>query len=136
MQKEGRIKTMTTSGITEESTGKKALLAIRKHFDQVSAVTFIQVAARLAFFALVLFPGILGENTPRWVAWLCAAAIYILGIIPLRFWAKEKMRRLFYSHHVSGYNKNPYGKWLKTGLASCIWSLAECTSSKINMKRH
>ena len=107
---------MTTSGIAEKSTGKKALLAIRKHFDQVSAVTFIQAAARLAFFALILFPGILGVNTPHWIAWLCAAAIYILAIIPLRFWAKEKMRRLFYSHHSSSRKKNPYEKWLKTGL--------------------
>ena len=96
--------------------GKKAMRAIGKHFDRVSAVTLVRLGAHLAFFALVLFPGILGVNTPRWVAWLCAAAIYILGIIPLRFWAKEKMRRLFYSRHASNRKNYPYEKWVKTGL--------------------
>ena len=48
-------------------------------------------------------------------------------MIPMRFWGREKMRRVFYSRHLNHRHKNIYKKWLKTGLLryarGILWGL-------------
>ena len=109
------------------SIEKKVSKVILENFNEVLAVAFIQIAVRLA----VLFPLKLSEdfggNMPAAMAWFFVAALYAAAVIPLRFWAKEKMRRLFYTHNQARSSRFLYTKWLKVGFVrygrGIVWGL-------------
>ena len=107
------------------STGKNAMRAIVKHFDTISTVVIVQIAVRAAILLPLLLPRLSGGRLPMWIAWVCVAALYSAFVIPLRFWAKEKLRRLFFTRNASGRRKNPYQKWLQTGLVRDGRGMAE-----------
>lgn len=109
------------------STGRNAWRVIKKHFDTISTVTIVQAAVRIAVLLPLLLPRLSGGKLPMWISVACSAALYIAFVIPLRFWAKEKLRRLFFTRNASGHRKNPYQKWLQTGLVrygrGILWGL-------------
>ena len=118
--------TMGEAGI-HRSTGKTALRGIKRHFDEVITVAIVQLAVRAAAFSPLLLPGMSGGKMPAWICWIAVAALYIAVVIPLRFWAREKMRRIFYTRNAPSRKRNPYKKWLLTGLArygrGILWGL-------------
>ena len=113
--------------INQISIGKAAWRVITRHFDAVSTVTIVQIAVRAAVFVPLLLSSSFGGKLPPWMTWLMALAVYIALVIPLRFWAKEKMRRQFYTRHMPRKKRNPYERWLKTGLLrylrGILWGL-------------
>lgn len=112
---------------TPLSVGKAARRAIRRHFDQVTTVGFVQIVLRVAVFSPLLLTRLSGGKLPAWICWAGVAALYIALVIPLRFWAREKLRRLFYTRNQSAKKRNVYQKWLKTGLLrylrGILWGL-------------
>ncbi len=98
------------------SIRKTAWRGLRKYFGEIITVAFVTVLLRAAVFLPMLLCEDFGGKLPMWMGWVLAAAVYIAGVIPMRFWGREKMRRLFYSRHMNHRQKNVYEKWLKTGL--------------------
>ena len=108
---------MTTGGSQEHlSIGKAAWKGLKKNFGEIITVAIVTVLLRAAVFLPMLLCVDFGGKLPTWMGWTLAAAAYIAGVISMRFWGREKMRRLFYSRHMNHRRKGVYKKWLKTGL--------------------
>ncbi len=109
------------------SIRRTAWRGIRKNFDSISTIAIVTVALRAAAFLPMFLSVDFGGKLPTWMGLAAAAAVYIAGAIPMRFWGREKMRRMFYSRHLNSRKKNVYGKWLKTGLVrylrGILWGL-------------
>ena len=119
---------MTTNAANDSSSiGKMARRGIRKNFDAVSTVAIVQLLIRAAVLAPLLLSVMWGGKLPLWLAAAGSAALYIFLLIPMRFWARQKMRRVYYtrSHHTK--HRDFYGKWLATGLLrylrGILWGL-------------
>lgn len=119
---------MTTGENQEQlSIRRTAWNGLRKHFDGISTVAIVTIALRAAAFLPLLLCVDFGGKLPLWMGVAAGVAIYIFGAIPMRFWGREKMRRMFYSRHLNHRKKNVYEKWLKTGLVrylrGIVWGL-------------
>lgn len=119
---------MTTGGNQEQlSIRKTAWRGLRKNFGTIATVAFVTALLRAAVFLPLLLCVDFGGKLPTWMGWVIAAAVYIGGAIPMRFWGGEKMRRIFYSRHLNHHQKKIYKKWLKTGLLryarGILWGL-------------
>lgn len=119
---------MTMGEISDQgTTGKTAWRGIKRNFDGVTTVAVVQIAVRIAVFAPLLLPKLSGGRLPTWICWIAVAALYTLTVIPLRFWAREKMRRMFFTRNAPNHRREPYAKWMEAGLAryarGILWGL-------------
>ncbi len=109
------------------SIGKIARKGIRRSFDEISTVAIVQILLRLAALAPMLLSKMLGGKLPDELAIAGCVVIYIFAVIPMRFWARQKMRRVYYSRSAHSRKKNVYSTWLKTGLLrylrGILWGL-------------
>jgi hypothetical protein len=118
-----------TRGDHQESLSirRTAWKGIRKHFDSISTIAIVTIALRAAAFLPLLLCVDFGGKLPTWMGLIAGAAIYIAGAVPMRFWSREKMRRMFYSRHLNHRQQKVYEKWLKTGLLryarGLVWGL-------------
>ena len=113
--------------INQLPVGKAARRCITRNFDQVSSVAIAQIVLRVLALSPLFLSSALGGKLPLWLSLAFALALYIALVIPMRFWAREKMRRLFYTRNLPQRKRNPYEKWLKTGLLrylrGILWGL-------------
>ena len=115
----------------ENQTGASAWQAtwkcLKNHANEIVSVAAITVMLRVAVFVPVYLCGKFAGKLPAWVGYVLAAAVYIAGVIPMRFWGREKMRRMVFSRHLNHKKKDVYKKWLKTGLLrygrGMLWGL-------------
>ena len=119
---------MTTGGNQGQlSIRKAAWRGLRKNLNEITTVAFVTALLRVAVFLPMLLCVDFGGKLPMWMGWVMAAAVYIGGVIPMRFWGREKMRRLFYSRHLNRRHKKIYQRWLNTGLLryarGILWGL-------------
>ena len=119
---------MTTGGNQGQlSIRKAAWRGLRKNLSEITTVAFVTALLRVAVFLPMLLCVDFGGKLPMWMGWVMAAAVYIGGVIPMRFWGREKMRRLFYSRHLNRRHKKIYQRWLNTGLLryarGILWGL-------------
>ena len=100
---------------------------LKTNMNDITTVGIVTAALR----ALVVLPLFLSANfggkLPLWMCLVMSAFVYIAGVIPMRFWAREKMRRMVYSRHMNHHRKDVYKKWLAAGLLryirGCLWGL-------------
>lgn len=115
------------------SIGKITRRGIARHYDEISKAAFVQLLIRAAVVAPFLFCKSLGGPLPDLLAALAGAAVYVFLLIPMRFWAKQKVRRVFYRHGSNKRKENiptTYHRWLSTGLLrylrGFLWGLPFC----------
>ena len=109
-------------------TGKGSVLkTFFRCFPAVCVTGAVLFLGRLAAFSPLLAArsGLL--PLPDWQAWTLVFPLYILAVIPLRFWARERLRRLFYTHRHHSHHQSPWPKWLQCGLLrygrGLLWGL-------------
>ena len=118
-----------TRGEKQESLSirKTAWSGLKKNLNEIVTVALVTALLRAAAFLPMLLCVDYGGKLPMWMGWVMAAAVYIGGVIPMRFWGREKMRRIFYSRHLNHRHKHVYQKWLITGLLryarGILWGL-------------
>lgn len=109
------------------SIRRTAWRGIRKNLDGITTVAIVTAALRAAVFLPLLLCVDFGGKLPLWMGLVAALTIYVVGPIPMRFWCREKMRRMFYSRHMSHRTNNVYEKWMGTGvvryLRGILWGL-------------
>ena len=112
---------------TRASVWKTAWKCLKKNINGIAAVAAVTAALRIAVFLPLLLCVDFGGKLPMWMGYALAAAVYIAGVIPMRFWGREKMRRMVYSRHMNHKKAGIYKKWLKTGLLrygrGIVWGL-------------
>ncbi len=118
---------MSTGEKEQLSIGRTAWRGIRKNFDAIITVVIVTAALRAAAFLPMLLCVDFGGKLPMWMGLVAALSVYVVGPIPMRFWGREKMRRMFYSRHMNHRVKNLYEKWMQTGivryLRGILWGL-------------
>lgn len=109
------------------SVWETAWKCLKKNINGIASVAMVTAALRIAVFLPLLLCVDFGGKLPLWMGCALGAAVYILGVIPMRFWGREKMRRMVYSRHMNHKKKGVYKKWLKTGLLryarGIVWGL-------------
>lgn len=109
------------------SVWQSAWKCLKNNVDGIAAVAAVTVALRIAVLIPVLLCADFGGGLPAWLGYALAALVYIFGVIPMRFWGREKMRRMVYSRHLNHHRKHVYKKWLITGLLrnarGILWGL-------------
>ncbi len=130
------------------SIGKVTRKGLRRHFDEISKAAFVQLLIRAAVAASVFFlpQGFnrllsieavnsalkLSADTAEKISTIGAAAVsaalYIFLLIPMRFWARQKVRRVYYRHTDKDKKQSKaYSRWLRTGLLrylrGILWGL-------------
>lgn len=110
------------------SIGKITRRGMRQQFDQISTVVFVQLLIRAAVIVPLALSESMGGRLPDVLALLTGAAVYVFLLIPLRFWARQKIRRVYYRHsQKSKRQSNAYSRWLSTGLLryfrGLLWGL-------------
>lgn len=135
-------------GESRSSIGRITRKGMRRHFDEISKAVFVQLLIRVAVIASVFFlPQGLNhllsmdavssvlKLTPDMVEQIStiasavvSVALYVFLLIPLRFWARQKIRRVYYRHSDQDKKqRGVYGKWLSTGLLryfrGILWGL-------------
>ena len=109
------------------SVWETAWKCLKKNLNGIASVAMVTAALRIAVFLPLLLCVDFGGKLPLWMGCAVSAAVYILGVIPMRFWGREKMRRMVYSRHMNHKKKDVYQKWLKTGLLryarGIVWGL-------------
>ena len=99
------------------SIGKAARKGIGRHYDEISKAVFVQLLIRAALIAPLIFCKSMGGRLPDMLAAVASLVVFVFFLIPMRFWARQKIRRVYYRHtskdkiHVGAYMK-----WLSTGL--------------------
>ncbi len=106
----------TGENVEQLSIRRMAWRGIRKYFDAITTVAIVTAALRIAAVLPLFLSVDLGGRLPTWMSVVAALTVYVLGPIPMRFWGREKMRRMFYSRHMNHRKNNLYEKWLGTGL--------------------
>ena len=113
---------------SRSSIGRITRKGMGRHFDEISKAAFVQLLIRVAVAVPLFFCESMGGPLPDMAAAGIGLAIYIFILIPLRFWARQKVRRVYYRH--SGQDKKQpgaYGRWLSTGLLryfrGILWGL-------------
>ena len=119
---------MSTGDYQENvSIRRTAWRGIRKHFNEITTVAIVTVLLRIAAFLPMLLCVDFGGKLPTWMGLVAAVTVYVVGPIPMRFWGREKMRRMFYSRHMNHRKKNIFEKWMGTGilryLKGMLWGL-------------
>ena len=101
--------------------------ALKKSFDELTTVGFIMVLLHAVMFSPLLISRAFYGRLPVWMALIGVAAAYIFLVMPLRFWGREKVRRIFYSRHQPTRNNSPYTRWMHAGLLrlgrGLLWGL-------------
>ena len=122
--------------VSRSSIGKVTRKGMRRHFDEISKAAFVQLLIRALVIAPFFFlPGLIGklmsgdaapeflkklqeyEQFPLIMTAAVSLIIYIFLLIPMRFWARQKTRRVYYRHSSRNRKESGvYGRWLSTGL--------------------
>lgn len=109
------------------SVWKSVWKCLKNNIDGIALVAVVTAVLRIAVFLPLLLCVDFGGKLPMWMGYALAVAVYIVGVIPMRFWGREKMRRMVYSRHMNQKQKGIYQKWLKTGLLrylrGILWGL-------------
>lgn len=109
------------------SVWKIAWKCLQKNMNGIATVAAVTAALRIAVLLPLLLCVDFGGKLPMWMGYALAAAVYIGGVIPMRFWGREKMRRMIYSRHMNHKRNGIYQRWLKTGLLrycrGILWGL-------------
>ena len=113
------------------SVGRAAWRACKAHGGALAGQALLQVLLRaLALAPLFLLPLLQKEGAPLlpdWASYAATGCIYALAVIPLRFFAGERLR--FYSAPNLPFPRGgrPYAAWLKAGLMryarGILWGL-------------
>ena len=110
------------------SIGKITRKGIRRHYDDISQAAFVRLLIWAAVFAPLILSKIMPSRLPIAFAAAISLAIYVFGLIPMRFWARQKIRRVYYRH--TNYVKKQsgvYARWMTTGLLrylrGILWGL-------------
>ena len=119
---------MSTEGKQDQlSIRRAAWRGIRRNFDAIMLVASVTVALRIAVLLPLMLCADFGGKLPLWLGVAGSVVVYIVGVIPMRFWVREKMRRMFYSRHLNHHKKNVYETWLAAGLVrylrGILWGL-------------
>ena len=112
------------------SIGKITRRGIARHYDEISKAAFVQLRIRVAVVAPLLFCQTMGGQLPDILAAGASLAVYVFILIPMRFWAKQKVRRVYYRHSNTRRKEDAstaYSRWLGTGLLrylrGILWGL-------------
>jgi len=110
------------------SIGKITRRGIKRHYDEISKAAFVQMLIRAAVIAPLIFCESVGGRIPDILAGSASLAIYIFILIPMRFWARQKVRRVYYRHSDSNKKQtDTYNRWMATGLLrylrGLLWGL-------------
>ncbi len=110
------------------SIGKITQRGLKRHYDEISAAAFVQMLIRAAVIAPLIFCESVGGRIPDILAGSASLAIYIFILIPMRFWARQKVRRVYYRHSDSNKKQtDTYNRWMATGLLrylrGLLWGL-------------
>ena len=130
------------------SIGKVTRKGMKRNFDEISKAALVQLLIRAAIIASAFFlpQGFryllsmeagssvlkLSPETAERISAIASAAVsialYVFLLIPLRFWARHKIRRVYYRHSSQDKKqRGVYGKWLSTGLLrylrGLLWGL-------------
>ena len=81
------------------SVWETAWNCLKKNKNGIASVAAVTAALRIAVFLPLLLCVDFGGKLPMWMGYVLAAAVYIFGVIPMRFWGREKVRRMFCSQH-------------------------------------
>jgi len=118
---------MSTSGSSSSKNKTSLMRGIRRHFDEFVTIAVVWLITRAAVLSPLLLPRLSRGKLPEWISFALAAVVYILLAMPLRFWSREKMRRFYFTRNASDHHRNPYEKWLNTGilrhLRGILWGL-------------
>lgn len=125
--------------------GRAAYRACKTHAGAVTGLMLSQLLLRAAALAPVYFFSRLEEDSlaegpvwaaqlfaglPVWMGWALTGLIFLLAVLPLRFWAGERLRYASAPHQVRWQGTGAYAAWLRTGLLrflrGLIWGLPFC----------
>ncbi len=130
------------------SIGKVTRKGLKRNFDEISKAALVQLLIRAAIIASVFFlpQGFkyllsmeavssvlkLSPDTAERISTIASAAVsialYVFLLIPMRFWARQKVRRVYYRHSNNDNKQSKaYSRWLGTGLLrylrGILWGL-------------
>ena len=110
------------------SIGRVTRKGIKRHYDEISKTVFVQLLIRAAVVAPLVFSASMGGRIPDVLALGASLIIYIFVLIPMRFWARQKVRRVYYRHSNNDKKQSgAYSRWLATGLLrylrGILWGL-------------
>lgn len=130
------------------SIGRITRKGMGRRFDEISKAVLVQLLIRAAVFAsLFLLPQLLNqllsmetvsqalklspsaiEETSAILAAAISLLLCVFLLIPMRFWARQKIRRVYYSHSSTDKKeRGVYSRWLSTGLLryfrGILWGL-------------
>lgn len=108
---------MPSDNSMEKLTVDQAVMRVlKRHFDESSNVGFVLVLVHALMLSPVLLPVSIFAKLPLWINAIVSALIYLFLVMPLRYWGREKIRRLFYSRNTISRNTQPYKRWMHAGL--------------------
>ena len=109
------------------SIGKAAWQGIAGNFGKVTQVVVVRILGLGAALCPLLVSQGRGGVLPAPLAWLCSVLLYTFLVIPMRFWGREKMRRIFFHLSEDKPFQIPYQRWLSAGLLrylkGLLWGL-------------
>ncbi|MBR3019715.1 MAG: hypothetical protein IKH57_21990 [Clostridia bacterium] len=110
------------------SIGKATRRGLKRNYDEISKAVFVLLLIHAAIAAPLVFCKSMGGIIPDIAAAGISLAVCIFGLIPLRFWGRQKIRRAFYRHTTQDKkHSSAYSRWLSTGLLrytrGILWGL-------------
>ena len=110
------------------SIGKAARKGLKRKYDEISKAVFVLLLIHVAIVVPLFFSESAGGRFPDIMAAAASLAVCVFGLIPLRFWARQKIRRVYFKH--SDHTKihaGAYSRWLSTGFLryfrGILWGL-------------
>ena len=118
---------MTSAKKTRSHIETNVMRGIKRHLDEVLTIAMVWLIIRLAVLSPLLLPRLSNGRLPTWISLALAVGLYIMLALPLRFWSREKMRRIYFTRNAADNRRNPYQKWLGAGLVrhlrGILWGL-------------
>ncbi|MBR6187074.1 MAG: hypothetical protein IKQ41_12550 [Clostridia bacterium] len=109
-------------GYEKLTVNKAVWRALRKRFDEITTVGFVLVLIRVAMLSPLLL-----TQMPIGLRLIVLCSVYIALVMPLRYWGREKIRRIFYTRNQPSRAKQPYTRWMHCGLLrlgrGLLWGL-------------
>ncbi|MBR5111224.1 MAG: hypothetical protein IK099_13685 [Clostridia bacterium] len=110
------------------SIGKATRRGLKRNYDEISKAVFVLLLIHAAMFAPLALCETMGGKIPDLIAVGISLAVCVFLLIPLRFWARQKIRRAFYRHTSKDKkNTDAYSRWLSTGILryfrGLLWGL-------------
>lgn len=111
------------------SIGKITRKGIRRQFDVISAAVFVQLLIHLAVAAPLVISRVVAGILSDKAALAISLGLYVFLLIPMRFWSRQKVRRVYYTKNIKQKTNawTTYKRWLATGLLrylrGLLWGL-------------